>query len=566
MAINSIIGGAGQKVVHATRTVLGSGSPQKGAFWATGATIGAVGGAATMGPSLFPHDDPKFQAAAIGIGAVAGFGVGSAVEGIARGAGRFGPSARMGTLGALAGAGLLTYGATKALADGQSNLQGIGTAGAIVAAASGASVAATALSRHLPRGGSIALPVVAGGGVLAMAMHDSKQTDDDILLPDAKLPKVDPESELATRPLATMTAEQAMPGVDPATVQLDKFPPNGLRFVLERPTAEEITATMGTPAKAEPLRLYVGLDEAPAELALPENEPQLVEWMTDRAMERMEASGAFERSHIMVAATTSTGFINPLAPMSNEMMTLGDVATVGMQAAHRKSMYEMDNLDRATAMHDMLLEKINAKVASMPADDRPTVNVYGESFGAWTSQDAFKGGGIDAIEGAGVEHAMYVGSPKDSTFRTEVLDDPRALHVRSAAATQEEAPPERVDPTATFLTHDADPVANFDFADLWRRPEWLGEERGEKISPHQKWWPGVTALQLGIDQWRAQFFTPGVLEAKGHDYRPEVGYVMRTAFDHDTVTDEQVARIREYGRQAEVRWTEAKDDLLPPAA
>lgn len=119
----------------------------------------------------------------------------------------------------------------------------------------------------------------------------------------------------------------------------------------------------------------------------------------------------------------------------------------------------------------------------------------------------------------------------------------------------------------TFLTHDADPVANFDVADLWRRPDWLPTdgERGEKISPHQKWWPGVTGLQLGIDQWRAQFFTPGVLEAVGHDYRPEVGYVMRTAYDHEGVSDEQMARIREYGRQAEVRWTEAKDELLPPA-
>jgi uncharacterized membrane protein len=135
-------------------------------------------------------------------------------------------------------------------------------------------------------------------------------------------------------------------------------------------------------------------------------------------------------------------------------------------------------------------------------------------------------------------------------------------------AAQQLGGPEATDPRVTFLTHDADPVANFDVADLWRRPDWLPTdgERGEKISPHQKWWPGVTGLQLGIDQWRAQFFTPGVLEAVGHDYRPEVGYVMRTAYDHDQVTDEQMARIREYGRQAEVRWTAAKDELLPPAA
>ncbi len=552
------------------RTALGSGSSAKAAFWIPGLTIGAVAAAATVGPSLFPHD-PKFQAAAIGAAGLVGFGVGAGIEGIARGAGRISPAARMGTLGVLAGAGLVAWGATRMFGDQDSNIQGLGTAGVVIAATAGASIAATIIARKMPAHATLAqlaLPLIAGGGVLGMAIHDRIKTDDNYLLPEIDLPKVDPNTKLATRELSKLTAAEAMPGVDPSTVQLDKLPPNGLRFMLERPTKAEITTTMGEPAKADPLRLYVGLDEAPAELALPENEPKLIDWMTDRAMERMEASGAFERSRILVAATTSTGFINPLAPVSNEMMSLGDVATVGVQAGHKKAAFEMDNLDRATAMHEMLLGKIQDRIKDMPEGERPVIDVYGESFGAWTSQDAFKGKGVDALEAAGVSHAMYTGTPKDSTFRQEVKTDPRALHIRSGVAAQELGGPEATDPSVTFLTHDADPVANFDVADLWRRPDWLPTdgERGEKISPHQKWWPGVTGLQLGIDQWRAQFFTPGVLEAVGHDYRPEVGYVMRTAYGHDEVSDEQMARIREYGRQAEVRWTDAKDELLPPAA
>ena len=552
-------------------SVLGSGSTARAAFWAPGLTMGAVAAAATVGPSLFPHD-PKFQAAAIGAAGLIGFGVGSGIEGIARGAGKLSPAARMGTLGALAGAGLVAWGATRLFGDKDSSvLQGIGTAGVVTAAAAGASIAATIIARKVPSHAGLAqlaLPVVAGGGVLAMSIHDRMKTDPNYLLPDVTLPDVDQSKQLATRQLSKLTAEQAMPGVDPSTVNLDVLPPNGMRFLLERPTKDEITATMGQPAKADPLRLYVGLDEAPAELRTPENEPKLVEWMTDRAMERMEASGAFDRERILVAATTSTGFINPLAPMSNEMMLLGDVATVGMQAGHKKAMFELDNLDRATAMHESLLGKINDRIARMPEADRPVVDVYGESFGAWTSQDAFRGKGIDALEGAGIAHAMYTGTPKDSTFRGEVADDPRALLLRSAVHAEELGGPGAVDPKVTFLTHDADPVANFDVADIWKRPDWLPTdgERGEKISPHQQWWPGITGLQLGIDQWRAQFFTPGVLEAIGHDYRPEVGYVLRTAYGHDGVTDEQVARVREYGRQAEIRWTDAKDELLPPAA
>lgn len=350
------------------RTALGSGSSARAAFWIPGLTIGAVAAAATVGPSLFPHD-PKFQAAAIGGAGLAGFAVGAGIEGIARGAGKISPGARMGALGVLAGAGLVAWGATRMFGDKDSNIQGLGTAGVVTAAAAGASIAATIIARKVPNHGTLAqlaLPVIAGGGVLGMAIHDRMRTDKDYLLPDVDLPKVDPSKQLATRELTKFTAAEAMPGVDPSTVQLDKLPPNGLRFMLERPTAAEITATMGEPAKAEPLRLYVGLDEAPAELALPENEPKLVDWMTDRAMERMEASGAFDRSRILVAATTSTGFINPLAPVSNEMMTLGDVATVGMQAGHKKAMFEMDNLDRATAMHEMLLAKIQDRIAACP--------------------------------------------------------------------------------------------------------------------------------------------------------------------------------------------------------
>lgn len=42
-----------------------------------------------------------------------------------------------------------------------------------------------------------------------------------------------------------------------------------------------------------------------------------------------------------------------------------------------------------------------------------------------------------------------------------------------------------------------------------------------------------------------------MLEAKGHDYRSEVTYVMRRAFGAGDVTDTQVARIREWNRQLE---------------
>jgi len=355
-----------------------------------------------------------------------------------------------------------------------------------------------------------------------------------------------------------------MPGVDPSTVQLDKLPANGARFLYERATTDEIAKTTGQPAAADPRRAYVGLLEAPEGLS----EPELVEWMAQTAYDRLDAQGGFDRSHILVASTTATGYVNPIAPMSQEMMTGGDVATVAMQAGHKKAVFELRNLDRATAMHEALLAKIQARIETMPPGERPTVDVYGESYGAWASQDAFEGAGLGALDEHGVEHAMYVGTPSSSGWKDEVSGDGSGAvsSVRSAAHQQQVGNGD--DPRVTFLTHDADPVANFAIDDLWRRPAWLPADgsRGENVPGGQHWWPGVTGLQTAIDQQRGQYFDLGRLQAMGHDYRPEVAYVLRNAYDHDEVTDEQVARIREYGRQAELRWDAAKDELTTPGA
>jgi uncharacterized membrane protein len=105
----------------------------------------------------------------------------------------------------------------------------------------------------------------------------------------------------------------------------------------------------------------------------------------------------------------------------------------------------------------------------------------------------------------------------------------------------------------TFLQHDADPVGLFHPKLLWEPAEFLGPKatRGDNVSPHQRYFPIITGIQTALDQQMAQYFKQGVLEAKGHDYRSEVTYVMRRAFGAGDVTDTQVARIREWNRQLE---------------
>jgi uncharacterized membrane protein len=180
----------------------------------------------------------------------------------------------------------------------------------------------------------------------------------------------------------------------------------------------------------------------------------------------------------------------------------------------------------------------------------------------------------------GIDKALYVGTPKFAMVRpglegaTELTSGPRPLvrTVRNLIDTKAISAEDAAETRVTFLQHDADPVGLFHPKLLWERPAFLGkrELRGENISPYQRYLPIITGIQTALDQQMAQYFRQGVLEAKGHDYRSEVTYVMRRAFGAGEVTDNQVARIREWNRQLEeihaLHQAEAAGQAAAPAA
>jgi hypothetical protein len=161
----------------------------------------------------------------------------------------------------------------------------------------------------------------------------------------------------------------------------------------------------------------------------------------------------------------------------------------------------------------------------------------------------------------GIHKAMYTGTPKFAMVRpglegVEELtggSNPLVRTIRNLNEAKALSADDVSNARVTFLQHDADPVGLFHPKLLWERPEFLGprSQRGDNISPHQRWMPIITGIQTALDQQEAQYFKQGVLEAKGHDYRSEVSYVMRRAFGADHVSDVQVARVREWNRQLE---------------
>src|ERR1700704_1396474 len=68
---------------------------------------------------------------------------------------------------------------------------------------------------------------------------------------------------------------------------------------------------------------------------------------------------------------------------------------------------------------------IRDRVAACAPDKRPKVVLFGESLGAWTSQDGFVDQGTQGLVEAGIDYAIWIGTPHFSKWKERVLYDER---------------------------------------------------------------------------------------------------------------------------------------------
>ena len=118
-------------------------------------------------------------------------------------------------------------------------------------------------------------------------------------------------------------------------------------------------------------------------------------------MRELERTGAFDRSWLMVASPTGTGYVNYAATSILEFLTRGDCASVAMQYSARPSPLSLDRVKEGRLHTRMLCQAIAERCAQCPADARPKVLLFGESLGAWTSQDGFVDQGTQGLIDAG---------------------------------------------------------------------------------------------------------------------------------------------------------------------
>ena len=319
----------------------------------------------------------------------------------------------------------------------------------------------------------------------------------------------------------------------------------GRAFVATGPHAAGLARLNGRPAK-EPIRVYAGLHTAPDERG-----------RMEVLLRELERTGAFTRKLLLIAPTTGTGWIDPVAASSLEMMYDGDTAIVGLQYSYLPSWISF-LADRQKSMDSgrMLIEAVHQRWEQLPADHRPKLVLYGESLGSMAGQAAF--GWLPDIGQMGFDAVLWVGPPQASPLwhalivrrdprTTEVApryDNGRTVRFSEAidpadVARAAEGPP-WVGTRVLFLQHPSDPVVWWSPDLLFGRPDWLTEPPGRDRSDAMRWNPVVTFWQVSADLTNAE----GVPGGHGHNYSNDIldGWVAVARPDGWTPADTE--RIR----------------------
>ncbi len=414
----------------------------------------------------------------------------------------------------------------------------LGVSGGLVAMAVGERVFATGISRMLARvlSGSERLyrPVghAAALSVVGMAIYELIRWVDH---------RAEHMADVVEGAFATAPGSSMVSGGPGSLVSWDSLSREGRRNVSTALGTQIIERVMGEPAAAEPIRIYVGLESAPTEYE-----------RRDLALGELQRTGAFDREVLMVISPTGTGYVNYVAVEAAEYMTRGNIASVTMQYSLRPSALSLDRVAEGHLQYWMLIDAIHNQLAEQSAGQRPRVVIFGESLGAWTSQDAFAHRGTQGLLDAAIDRAIWIGTPYMSNWKQEVLgggdrpDADRSLLKRFNDFGQLKA----LDPEArerlryVMITHYNDGVADFGLDLLAEAPDWLGpaETRPAGVPKTEQWQSPTTFVQTLIDMKNSANEIPGKFEAKGHDYRADLARFIREVYVLQA-SDEQLASI-----------------------
>ena len=394
---------------------------------------------------------------------------------------------------------------------------GIGVAASMSALGAGERKFADALSRAVARvlpGNSEVWRPVAHAFTLAGLGAGTR------VLAVKALHQIEHQQEAAEPAFDIPPPNRLLSGSVESQVPFDTLSRAGRRYVWMACAPDKIAEVMGEPAVATPIRAYVGLASAATE-----------QERVALTMRELERTGAFDRAWLMIASPTGTGYVNYAAAAILEFLTRGDCATVAMQYSARPSPLSLDRVREGRLHAQMLGAAIRDRVAACAPDKRPKVVLFGESLGAWTSQDGFVDQGTQGLVEAGIDYAIWIGTPHFSKWKERVLYDERPDVDRALVGRFNDIGEwEALDPATreriryVMITHYDDGVGVFGPELAIQAPEWLGDPqtRHASVPKGMRWAPVTSFFEVLVDMKNAANVVPGVFAAKGHDYRADL--------------------------------------------
>jgi uncharacterized membrane protein len=207
------------------------------------------------------------------------------------------------------------------------------------------------------------------------------------------------------------------------------------------------------------------------------------------ALEELIRAGGFERSVLLLATPTGTGWVDPAGQDPVEYLFRGDIATVAVQYSYLNSPLALltQAAYGAETARAVFLE-IYGYWRTLPKDSRPRLFLSGLSLGSLNSDLSFDL--FDIIDDP-FEGVLWVGPPfRTESWRRMVRDrDPGSPawlpRFRDGAVVrfmnQGRAREEGYAPWGNFriviLQYPSDPITFFEPSAAWRAPAWMQEPR-----------------------------------------------------------------------------------------
>ncbi|KJZ30437.1 hypothetical protein TW83_14435 [Paracoccus sp. S4493] len=272
----------------------------------------------------------------------------------------------------------------------------------------------------------------------------------------------------------------------------------GRNFVATTPDPQAIARVTGQPAR-QPLRVYVGLNAADTLTA-----------RADLAVRELERVGGFDRSTLVVAMPTGTGWMDPAAIEPLEHLNHGDVATVALQYSYLQSWISLlVQPEQAAEAGRALFGAVHRRWQQLPEETRPRLYLYGLSLGAHSSQQSLR---LHEMLDQPIDGALWVGPPFVSQlWQTLTAErDPGSPawlpHLTTGEVVRFTDGRQSVhdggpwgEVRIVFLQYGSDPIVFFRSDSAIRPPEWLASPRAPEVSPDLRWYPIITQLQLAFD-------------------------------------------------------------------